>query len=115
MTQPGETTNFRASDHAKALLRHCGRCRGSLIDVCVVNTRAFSQRALEGYRARAAQPVEADLDELKRMGVRVLATDLLRMSSRRVEEKIRHDSGAVAAVAIDLALQGRRARRKLAS
>jgi uncharacterized cofD-like protein len=115
MTQPGETTNFRASDHAEALLRHCGRVRGKLIDVCVVNTRPFSVRALAGYRARDAQPVEADLDTLKRMGVQVLAADLLRMSSRRVTEKIRHDSGAVAAVAIELAQQGRRARRKLAS
>jgi len=115
MTQPGETTNFRASDHVKALLRHCGRCRGKLIDVCVVNTRPFSRRALEGYRARDAQPVEADLEELKRMGMRVLALDLLRLSSRRKTEKIRHDSGAAAAVAIDLAQQGRLARRKLAS
>lgn len=115
MTQPGETTNFRASDHVAALLRHCGRVRGRLIDVCVVNTRPFSRRALEGYRARDAQPVEADMDTLKKMGMRVLATDLLRLSSRRVSEKIRHDSGAVAAVAMDLAQQGRRARRKLAS
>jgi uncharacterized cofD-like protein len=115
MTQPGETTNFRASDHVEALLRHSGRLRGKLIDVCVVNTRPFSPRALEGYRARDAQPVEADLETLQRMGMRVLATDLLRLSSRRVTEKIRHDSGAVAAVAIELAQQGRRARRKLAS
>jgi hypothetical protein len=83
--------------------------------VCVVNTRAFSRQALAGYRARDAQPVEADLDTLKKMGMRVLATDLLRLSSRRVSEKIRHDSGAVAAVAMELAQQGRRARRKLAS
>ena len=33
MSQPGETTNFRASDHVAALLRHCGRVRGKFIDV----------------------------------------------------------------------------------
>ena len=27
MWQPGETTNFRASDHVQAILRHCGRAR----------------------------------------------------------------------------------------
>ena len=27
MSQPGETTNFRASDHVAAILRHCGRAR----------------------------------------------------------------------------------------
>jgi uncharacterized cofD-like protein len=115
MTQPGETSNFRASDHAAALLRHCGRVRGRLIDVCVVNTRPFSRQALAHYRARDAQPVEADMDTLKKMGMRVLATDLLRLISRRVSDKIRHDSGALAAVAMELAQQGRRARRKLAS
>jgi uncharacterized cofD-like protein len=115
MTQPGETTNFRASDHAAALLKHCGRGRGRLIDVCVVNTRPFSARALAHYKKHAAQPVEGDIEELKRMGIKVVATDLLRMSSRTATGKIRHDSSAAAAVAIELAQQGRRMRRKLAS
>jgi hypothetical protein len=47
--------------------------------------------------------------------VEVLATDLLRLNSRRPQQKIRHDSGAAAAVAIELAQRGRSARRKLAS
>jgi uncharacterized cofD-like protein len=115
MTQPGETTHFRASDHAAAVLKHCGRPRGRLIDVCVVNTRPFSARALEHYREHAAQPVEGDVEELKRMGIKVVATDLLRLNSRAAAGKIRHDSSASAAVAIELAQQGRRMRRKLAS
>jgi len=115
MTQPGETTHFRASDHAAALLKHCGRSRGRLIDVCVVNTRPFSARALEQYRKHAAQPVEGDVEELKRMGLDVVATDLLRLNSRSAAGKIRHDSSATAAVAIELAQQGRLLRRKLAS
>jgi uncharacterized cofD-like protein len=121
MTQPGETTNFRASDHASALLKHCGRPRGRLIDVCVVNTRPFSARALEHYRQHAAQPVEGDVEELERMGIKVVTADLLRMNSRTASGKIRHDSSAAAAVAIelaqhmDLAPRGRRVRRKLAS
>jgi uncharacterized cofD-like protein len=115
MTQPGETTHFRASDHAAALLKHCGRVRDGLIDVCVVNTRAFSARALEHYRKHAAQPVEGDVEELERMGFKVVTTDLLRLSSRAASGKIRHDSTAAAAVAVELAQEGRRLRRKLAS
>jgi uncharacterized cofD-like protein len=115
MTQPGETTNFRASDHVAALLKHCGRPRGRMIDVCVVNTRAFSARALENYRKHLAQPVEGDIEALERMGLKVVATDLLRLNSRSTSGKIRHDSSSVAAVAIELAQQGRRMRRKLAS
>jgi uncharacterized cofD-like protein len=115
MTQPGETTHFRASDHAVALLKHCGRLRGRLIDVCVVNTRPFSARALEQYRKHAAQPVEGDVEELERMGLEVVATDLLRLNGRAAAGKIRHDSSATAAVAIELAQKGRLLRRKLAS
>jgi hypothetical protein len=86
-----------------------------LIDTCVVNTRPFSARALEHYRKHAAQPVEGDFEELERMGLKVVATDLLRLNSRAAAGKIRHDSSAVAAVAIELAQQGRLLRRKLAS
>ena len=135
MTQPGETTDLRASDHVAAILRHCGPrkrtlsfARGernakaafpgissascAMLDVCVVNNRPFSRRALAKYRAGGAQPVEADVGAIERMGISVLATDLLRLSGRRVEEKIRHDAGALAAVAVDLAQQGRRLKRK---
>jgi len=119
MTQPGETTSFRASDHASALLRHSGRPRGQLIDVCVVNTRPYSARALGHYRKHQAQPVEADIEELERMGIKVVGADLLRMNSRAVGGKIRHDSSATAAVAIELAQhmdqQRRRMRRQVAS
>jgi uncharacterized cofD-like protein len=112
MTQPGETTGLRASDHVTALLRHCGQRRRPLIDVCVVNNRPFARPALKKYRVGGAKPVEADIAAIERMGLRVLATDLLRLSSRRVEDKIRHDPGALAAVAIELAQRGRLRKRK---
>jgi uncharacterized cofD-like protein len=112
MTQPGETTDLRASDHVAAILRHCRK--RPLLDVCVVNNRPFSRHALQKYREGGAQPVEADLPVIEDMRIRVLATDLLRLSGSRVEEKIRHDAGSLAAVAIDLARQGRRRKRKSA-
>ncbi|HEY4360840.1 MAG TPA: YvcK family protein [Bryobacteraceae bacterium] len=115
MTQPGETTRFRASDHVKAVLNHSGGVGKRLVDVCVVNTRAYSRKALESYGRQAAQPVDVDMDELKGMGLKVVATDLLRMHGRKAEEKIRHDSGTLAAVAIEMAQLGRRAKRRLAS
>jgi uncharacterized cofD-like protein len=115
MSQPGETTNLRASDHVAALLRHAGRAYGrSLIDVCVVNTRPIAHTALRRYQANAAKPVENDIDNLERMGVRVVATDLLRMSVQS-QGKVRHDQGMIAAVALELAQQARRTRLKLTS
>jgi hypothetical protein len=49
------------------------------------------------------------------MGVKVVQEDLVRMAGRRVQEKIRHDPGAISAIAIQLARQGRRAKERLAS
>jgi uncharacterized cofD-like protein len=116
MSQPGETSQFRASDHVTAILRHAGRnFSRSLIDVCVVNTRSIGGTLLRRYQANEAKPVENDIDNLRRLGLSVLATDLLRMSAFRHQEKIRHDPGAIAGVAVDLAQQGRRAKLRLTS
>ena len=110
MWQPGETTNFRASDHVAALLRHSGRHKQPIVDICVVNTRSVSRRALQRYRAQDAQPVENDIEMLRRMGLKVVEADLLRMMDRKIGDKIRHDPGSLAAVAIELAQEGRRNR-----
>jgi uncharacterized cofD-like protein len=115
MTQPGETTGMDASDHVAALVRHAGRRGRGLMDVCVVNTGSILQKALERYRAEQARPVENDVSKLEAMGVKVVRADLVRMAGRRVQEKIRHDPGAISAIAIQLAQQGRRAKERLAS
>jgi len=116
MTQPGETTGMEsASDHLTALLRHGGRRASRLVDVCVVNTGPILQKALERYRANEARPVKNDVQEIEKTGVKVYAADLVRIAGRRVQEKIRHDPGAISAVAIELAQLGRKAKERLAS
>ena len=112
MSQPGETTGFRASDHIEAIHRHCG---GPLIDICVMNTRKIARRALDRYQAQAARPIENDVKNLKQLGLTVLGTDLVRRSGETAPGMIRHDSAALGAVVVKLALQGRRAKRKLTS
>src|SRR5579864_494548 len=106
MWQPGETTNFRASDHVEAILRHCGKAR-NLIDVCVVNTGTLPGKLLNPYQAKSAQPVENDTENLEALGLEVLSADLLRMSRAKVGAKIRHDPGSIGAVTLELAQQGR--------
>lgn len=115
MSQPGETTNFRASDHVAALLRHAGRTYSrSLIDVCVVNTKTPGGKVLVKYGAQEARPVENDVTNLERMGVKVMGVDLLRMSRFQQPEKIRHDQGVIGAVTVQLAQQARCATLKQA-
>ena len=112
MSQPGETTHFRASDHVEAIHRHCGR---SLIEICIVNTGSAAGPVLDRYRARKAQPVENDLANLEAMGLEIMALDLLRMRRGQSGEAVRHDPGVTAAVAVELAQRGRSRKRKLTS
>jgi hypothetical protein len=81
----------------------------------VVNTGSILRKALEQYRAREARPVENDVSNLEAMGVKVLPADLVRIAGRRTQDKIRHDPGAISAIAIQLAQQGRQAKERLAS
>lgn len=109
MSQPGETTNFRASDHVAAIHRHTKR---PILDVCVVNTHAIRGKVLHRYQANAARPVENDLDNLEEMGLKVIGEDLVRLSGNRTQEKIRHDSSVIGAIAFELAQKGHKRKLK---
>src|SRR5579862_8853798 len=103
MWQPGETTNFTASDHLRAIHRHA---RGKLLDYAVVNTRAIRPALRRRYARQESAPVEPDFDQIGAMGVNVVCGDLVRESGL-----VRHNSDAIAAIAIELAAKGRRRRQ----
>lgn len=106
MWQPGETMNFRASDHVQAIYNHAG---AGILDYAIVNTGSVRPALRKKYASQEAQPVEVDLEALRSLGVRVVAANLLRDSS-----KVRHDPAAVAAVVVQLARDSRRRRRSKA-
>jgi uncharacterized cofD-like protein len=112
MTQPGETSGYRASDHIEQVLKHCGRNRSKLIDVCVVNSGELGSGAVRAYSTQSAQPVEADYDKLEKLGIRVVSADLVRLAGRKRSDKIRHDPGAIGAVTVELAQEYRWRDRK---
>lgn len=105
MWQPGETMNYRASDHVTALNRHARR---RLLDYVVVNDRPISAPLRHLYARRQAMPVENDLDRLEEMGIGIVKADLVADTS-----KIRHNPEATASVALELAGEGRRRRLSL--
>src|SRR5712692_1227389 len=65
MWQPGETTNFTASDHIGAIHRHAG---GKLLDYAVLNTREIRPSLQRRYARQKSAPVENDLDAIGAMG-----------------------------------------------
>jgi uncharacterized cofD-like protein len=103
MSQPGETTEFTASDHVRSLHRHA---KGKLLDYVVVNIRPITQAMKKRYARQAAKPVDNDIDEFFRMGLKVMAGNLALHG-----ETLKHDPDATAAVAVKLALEGRRRSR----
>jgi uncharacterized cofD-like protein len=102
MWQPGETTDFRASDHIRAVHRHA---MGKFLDYAVVNIRPIQAALKKRYARQEALPVENDLDAIFKLGVKVVAGNLA--SNVNV---VRHDPAATAAVVVRLAQEGRKRR-----
>jgi len=102
MTQPGETTNFSASDHVAAVHGHAG---GRLLDTVVVSTSRISPAAERNYAAQNQTPIVTDLDTLKHMNLDVIGADLAQKGPR-----VRHNPEAIARIAVDLARLARERR-----
>jgi uncharacterized cofD-like protein len=102
MSQPGETVNFRASDHIAAIREHAG---GKILDCAVVSTSRISPGLKRRYATQNAAPVENDVDRIRAMGIRVIEADLLNEGV-----KVRHDPHASALVALQLAMDSRAGR-----
>ena len=102
MWQPGETMNFSAFDHVQAIRQHA---RNPLLDYAVINTRPIPSEMRRRYAAQRVYPVENDIPRLEEAGLRVVGGNLLAEG-----EKVRHDPERTAAVAVELAKQGRLAR-----
>jgi len=99
MWQPGETTNFRASDHVRAIHQHAG---GRLLDYAVVNLRPVTSATKKRYAREAALPVENDIDAIFKMGIKVMTGNLA-----HITDMVRHDPATTAAVVLKLAQEGR--------
>jgi uncharacterized cofD-like protein len=102
MSQPGETTDFRASDHVTAIYRHAG---AGVLDCAVVSNSRIMPAMRRLYAEQNAAPVENDVATIEAMGIEVIEADLLMKSAR-----VRHNPAAVGKVAFDLATRGRRRR-----
>jgi uncharacterized cofD-like protein len=102
MWQPGETSEFSASDHIRAIHKHA-RCK--FLDYAMTNIRPIKQALKKRYAREEALPVENDIDAVFDMGVKIMAGDLVSNVDR-----VRHDPAATAAMVVRLAEQGRRAK-----
>jgi uncharacterized cofD-like protein len=103
MWQPGETINFSASQHVKAIHEHSQR---KLIDCVVVNTAPIRPGLRKRYARAHVRPVENDFENLQRLGLKVVTADLF-CDTGAGQKKIRHDPAVLAEVVVDLASRSR--------
>ncbi|ADO76745.1 gluconeogenesis factor YvcK family protein [Halanaerobium praevalens] len=94
MTQPGETDNYTAADHAQAIIDHCGQ---GVFDYIIVNNCQGTKQLRKKYEAEGAYPVKIDHKRLKKLGLKVIEANLLKKNSY-----LRHDPEALSELIYDL-------------
>ncbi len=94
MTQYGETDQFTASDHIKAIHEVAGK---PFINAAIINTKIPPDNLLKKYLKENAEPVTADAGNISRMGITVYAEDLL-----KVGDYVRHDPEKLTSVLVKI-------------
>lgn len=85
MTQPGETDDFKASDHLKVLNKYLDKN----IDVIVVNTGVISDDVKTEYETlEQKNEVEFDKDNLENMGVQIIENDYVTVDKNTLRHKV---------------------------
>ncbi|MBE6152202.1 MAG: YvcK family protein [Firmicutes bacterium] len=85
MTQPGETDNFKVSDHVKVLNKYLGKKK---ISTVIANKGFISKTLSERYHTlEQKDPVLFDEEELKKLNVKIIAENFVTIE----EEWLRHD------------------------
>lgn len=95
MTQPGETEDYTVGDHILAIHNHAGQ---PIIDICLVNNGKINSSILKKYQQDKAGQVMIDLSKVKRMGIRLIEKDLVKINN----DLVRHDSDKLAQAIMDI-------------
>ena len=82
MTQEGETENYSAADHARAILDH-----GGTIDVCLYNTKEITPKLAARYMPENSEPLMPVPEDFRQLGIRLFGGDML----SRNGQLARHD------------------------
>jgi uncharacterized cofD-like protein len=95
MTQKGETEDYKASDHLRAIVEHTAP---GIVDYCIINTAKIKPEMLAKYKTEEAYPVVPDSENLKKLKSKVIEAHIIKS-----EGYLRHDSEKVSKIIVDLA------------
>jgi uncharacterized cofD-like protein len=90
MTQPGETTGYRVSDHIKAIDHACGK---KLFDAVLVEKNHPSPRSTERYRQENATYVDIDAEVIQRLRRQIVPVNVMEEDEQGY---LRHNSRKLA-------------------
>lgn len=97
-TESGETENYTASDHVRALFEHSGV---KLFDYCLINSAPIPENISNRYKAEGANQTEADFEELEKLGVSAILSPMLDVS----QGLARHDPKLLASEIMSLYIE----------
>ena len=104
MTQANESLDLTASQHIEKILQHAWASSenslqpgAKIFDYALINTGAISPVLLEKYAALDQQPIEADLDRIRALGVEPVTGNFVHEG-----DLLRHDYDRVADTLLNL-------------
>ena len=85
MTQPGETDNFKASDHIKTINKYLKRN----VDIIIVNDGDIDSDIIEKYKTEEQKDkVIFDKEELKKLNLKIIHNNYVDVSSGVLRHKV---------------------------
>ncbi len=86
MTQPGETDNFKASDHIKALNKYLGKRK---VDIIIANDGNISEEVIKKYKdSEQKDVVEFDKENLKKLSLHIIHNNYVDYSEGYLRHKV---------------------------
>jgi uncharacterized cofD-like protein len=91
MTQANESLGLTASEHIEKIMQHAVGVGVPIFDYALVNTGPISAARLEQYAREGQEPIEADLDRVRALGVEPVTGNFI-----HEDGVLRHDYDRVA-------------------
>jgi uncharacterized cofD-like protein len=100
MTQANESLGLTASQHIEKIMLHTVGARAPIFDYALINTGAISAAQLEKYALEGQEPIEADLDRVRALGVEPVTGNFVHEA-----DALRHDYDLLAERVLALGLE----------
>jgi uncharacterized cofD-like protein len=100
MTQANESLGLTASQHIEKIMQHAVGVEAPIFDYALINTGPISAERLEQYAREGQEPIEADLERVRALGVEPVSGNFVHEG-----DLLRHDYDLVAERVLTLGLE----------